>query len=138
MLKNFGDLIHGYISGSRQLLRYFVVALIGLGFDFGSLIFLREVIHMHYLIASAGGFIVGLLANYLLSERYVFSDPKIKSRTINFLLFGVIGLVGLGILSLLMFALTSGLGMNYLLSKIFATIFVYMWNFIARKKLYHN
>lgn len=121
-----------------QFLRYLVVAFVGLGFDFGTLVLLREVAEVHYLIAAAGGFIAGLIVNYFLSAKYVFSNPKIKSHAMNFGLFGLIGLVGLGILSLLMWILTSGLGVNYIISKVLATVVVYMWNFFARRKLYHN
>jgi putative flippase GtrA len=56
----------------------------------------------------------------------------------NFGLFGLIGLIGLGILSLLMWLLTGGLGLNYVLSKIVATAFVYAWNFLARRAMYHD
>jgi len=127
---------HAHLS--KQFMRYLVVAFVGLGVDFGMLVFLREVVDVHYLVAAAGGFLAGLIVNYLLSERFVFSGRKIKSHTLNFGLFGLIGLVGLGILSLLMWAFTDGLGINYVLSKVLATVFVYMWNFFARRSLYSN
>ena len=127
---------HRHITS--QFVKYLAVAFIGLIVDFGTLVLLREVAGVHYLIAAAGGFLAGLAINYLLSNRYVFGDPKIKSHAMNFGLFGLIGLVGLGILSLLMWAFTDGLNINYIVSKVLATIFVYMWNFFARRSLYHN
>lgn len=138
-LASFIDIVAGKRSKlAKQFIGYLAVAFVGLGFDFGTLVFLREVIGTHYLLAAVSGFTVGLIVNYLLSVRYVFSDPKIKSHAINFGLFGLIGVVGLGILTLLMWALTDGLHINYVLSKIAATLFVYMWNFFARRGLYRQ
>ncbi len=122
----------------KQLGKYFGVALIGLFFDFFTLIFLREVIGVNYLLAAMGGFIVGLLVVYFLSNKVVFTNPKIKSSTIQFVIFAIIGLVGLGILSFLMWLFTEIMGFNYIISKVFSTIFVYCWNFFARRSLYHN
>jgi putative flippase GtrA len=123
---------------TAQFVRYLLVAFIGLGFDFGTMILLREFFHAHYLVAAAGGFVVGLIVNYALSSKYVFSNPKIKSHAMNFGLFGLIGAVGLGILSLMMWLFTDGLNINYIFSKVLATLFVYMWNFFARRSLYHD
>lgn len=121
-----------------QFIKYFGTALIGYVFDFGSLIIAKEVFHIHYLISATIGFVLGLVVVYILSNRYVFGESKLNSKTHEIALFAVIGLVGLGLLNLLMWAMTSGLGVNYLLSKVLATIVVYGWNFFARRSLYHN
>ena len=123
---------------SIQFAKYFGVAGIGYLVDFGSMIVAKEILHLHYLISATIGFILGLIVVYILSGRYVFGESKITSRKKEFLLFALIGVVGLGILNLLMWALTSGLHVNYLVSKILATIVVYAWNFFARRSLYHN
>ena len=44
--------------------------------------------------------------------RYVFGESKLTSRRQEFLLFTLIGLVGLAILNLLMWGMTSGLHVN--------------------------
>lgn len=122
----------------KQISKYFGVALVGLLFDFSTLIFLREVLNIHYLLAAMGGFITGLVVVYFLSNKLVFTNPKIKSSSIQFLLFAIIGLIGLGILTLLMWLFTDIFGINYIVSKVFSTVFVYCWNFFARRALYHN
>jgi putative flippase GtrA len=122
----------------KQSGNYFGAALIGLIVDFGTLIVLKEVLSIHYLLSAIFGFIAGLIVVFILSERYVFTNPKIKSKMWNFLIFGIIGLVGLGFLSFLMWFFTEYLGIYYVASKILATIFVYMWNFFARRSLYEN
>jgi putative flippase GtrA len=122
---------------SKQLIKYGFVAVVGLVVDFGAVIFAKEVLNFHYLVAVCLGFILGLILTYILSNRYVFGQPKGSHRKI-FILFGIIGLGGLAILNLLVWLLTSKLGINYIISKALATIFVFMWNFFARRALYHD
>lgn len=122
----------------RQFIKYFGVALVGYVFDFGTLIVTKELFNLHYLIAATVGFLSGLVVVYVLSNRYVFGKSKIESKRIEFGLFALIGLIGLILLNLLMWAMTGGLHINYLLSKICATVFVYIWNFFARRSLYHE
>lgn len=121
-----------------QFARYFVVALIGLAFDFGTLVLLHDALHMHYLLAAAAGFVVGLTVNYALSTRYVFKDSKLNSKWLEFMLFGAVGLIGLGILSVAMWLLVDVLGLWYVFAKCLATVVVYVWNFIGRKAMYRN
>lgn len=122
---------------AKQFVRYGVVAGIGLVVDFGTVIFAKQVLQFYYLIAVCLGFILGLIFTYFFSNKYVFGQPKGNQRTI-FVLFGVVGLVGLGILNLLMWIMVSGLGINYIIAKALATIVVFAWNFIARRALFHD
>jgi len=118
-----------------QFVRYFVVAAAGLVVDFSTVIFTKEILDFHYLLAVCCGFILGLFVTYVLSNKFVFGAPRDSFKK-AFLLFGVIGLVGLGILSLLMWVLTGKLGINYIVAKVLATGVVFAWNFFARKTLY--
>ncbi len=128
----------GRDSFRGQAARYFFAALIGLIVDYGTLVFSKEILNFHYLLAAASGFMFGLVVVYLLSNKYVFGQQKLESKTHNFIIFGLIGAVGLGILSVLMWLFTGLAGLNYVLSKTLATIFVFIWNFLARRNLYHN
>ena len=125
-------------AAANQFAKYFVVAMIGLVADFGTLVFLHDALHVFYLIAAAGGFVAGLLVNYTLSSKYVFKDSKLDSRVAEFLLFGAVGLVGLGLLSASMWVLVSLLGVQYLIAKCLATVLVYAWNFVGRKAMYRS
>jgi putative flippase GtrA len=118
--------------------KYFFVALAGLIIDFGTLVFVKEVLGLNYLFAACAGFMAGLIVNYLLSNRFVFKDPKIGSKSMNFVLFGIIGLIGLGLLNVLMWLQVDKIGVNYIIAKVIATIFVYIWNYAARASLYHD
>lgn len=122
-------------STHAQMFRYAFVAGFGLVVDFGTVIFTKQVLGFHYLVAACVGFVLGLIVTYFLSNLAVFGEPKGDKRKL-FLIFGLIGVVGLCILNLLMWAMTGLLGINYIVSKALATIVVFMWNFFARKRLY--
>lgn len=122
----------------NQLLKYFAVAGCGFVVDFSVLVVLHELFGVYHILAAAAGFMAGLVVNFIFSTRFVFKDSKLGSRWAEFAAFGVIGVVGLGILSVLMWLLTDVLHMYYVLSKILATVVVYMWNFFGRKALYRS
>lgn len=122
----------------RQFWRYFLVAGLGYIVDFGVLFVLHDFFHVHYLVAAAISFTLGLVVVYIMSSIYVFSDSKIRSKYVEIGIFALIGIIGLGILSVSMWILTGLLGINYLISKVIATVGVYMWNFFARRAMYHN
>jgi putative flippase GtrA len=121
-----------------QFWRYFLGAGVGYIFDFGTLILLTEVFSVNYLLSAAIAFTVGLIVVFIISKRFVFGDSKIKSKSLEFGLFAVIGIGGLGILTLLMWLLTDVADINYIISKVLATTIVYAWNFFVRRSLYHD
>lgn len=121
-----------------QLWRYFIGAGVGYLFDFGTLILLTEVFSINYLLSAVIGFSVGLIVVFIISKRYVFGASKLQSKSLEFGLFAIIGIGGLGILTLLMWLLTDLADVNYIISKIIATVIVYIWNFFVRRSLYHN
>lgn len=139
-MKNFHVLIQKWFVDPTdhwmiQLFRYTFVGGLSFGVDFGSLFVLKEVFHLYYLVAAAIAFVLGWGVNYIISTRWVFFQKKYKNRALEFILFGAIGLVGLGFNELFMYLLTDFLGLYYLVSKIVSTGGVYLWNFFARKFL---
>jgi len=121
-----------------QLFRYTFVGGFAFVVDFGTLFLLTEIFHIHYLLSAAIAFILGLITNYFLSIKWVFSIRSIENKKIEFLLFSIIGLIGLGLNELLLWIFTDLILIHYLLSKIITAIFVYLWNFIGRKYLLFN
>lgn len=121
-----------------QSAKYIAVAAIGYVFDVGILIFLYEFAHVHYALAITGGFIVGLITQYVLSDKFVFGKSKIDSKPTEITTFAAIGVVGLGILNLFVWIFISLFGMNYIIAKVVSTMFVYIWNFLARRSMYRN
>ncbi len=116
-----------------QLLRYTLVGGIAFAVDFSTLVLLTELMGIHYLVSAAAGFATGLATNYGLSVSWVFNRHRLSSRRLEFALFGTIGLVGLGLNELFIYAFTEWAGIHYIYSKFLTTVLVYLWNFGARK-----
>lgn len=123
---------------NKPIVKYFFVALAGLVVDYFTLYTSVVYLSMHPLVGATLGFLAGLLVNYYLSNKYIFTNAKIKSNAINFIAFSVIGLVGLLLLNIIMFIQIELLAINYLIAKTIATVLVYFWNYFARSKLYHE
>jgi putative flippase GtrA len=121
-----------------QLIRYGFVGSFAFLVDFGTLAFLTEFFHIHYLVSAGIAFILGLIINYYLSVKWVFNSRAMENRWLEFLLFSLIGLVGLGLNELFLWLLTDIMFIYYLLSKIITTFIVLFWNFFARKVVLFN
>lgn len=118
-----------------QFLRYAIVGGIAFVVDAGSLWIMGRFIN--YLIAAAIAFILGLIANFVLSKLFVFTDQK-KNKVVEFISYGIIGVIGLGITELLMWLLTDKLGLYFIISKIITAVIVLIWNYAARKILLYR
>ena len=116
-----------------QLIRYTIVGGGAFLLDISILYLLTDKVKVHYAISAALAFLVGLLVNYVLSKRWVFSRSAVESRTTEFMIFFIIGIVGLGINEIVMIIFTEVMLIYYLASKMISTITVYFWNFFARK-----
>lgn len=116
-----------------QLGRYVVVGGLAFVVDMAVLIALTELGVLPYLASAAVAFLFGLTTNYLLSVTWVFDTRKTTSPWIEFAIFALVGVVGLGINEVVMWSLTDGLGVWYVGSKLVATAMVFAWNFGVRK-----
>lgn len=128
-----------------EFLRYCVVG--GLAFlaDFGTLVIAQELVLKQLVsgvyIATVFGFIVGLVVNYVLSLWFVFTQKKDKGkgRSVGaFLVFGIIGLLGLVWTELGMWIGIEFLNWNYMVVKVIVTGAVLVWNYLGRKILIFN
>jgi putative flippase GtrA len=118
-----------------QLFRYTFVGGFAFLIDFGTLFTLTEYFKIHYMVSAGIAFILGLTINYSFSVKWVFKSRVMVNRLLEFILFAIIGFVGLFLNELFLWILTDILAIYYLLSKIITTIIVYFWNFFARKIL---
>jgi putative flippase GtrA len=91
------------------------------------------------LCATALGFLAGLIYNYILSTVFVFKkidENAKKHRARSFIMFAAIGIIGLGLTELCMYAGIRLFGRQYyLVIKTLTAALVLMWNYIARKML---
>jgi putative flippase GtrA len=118
-----------------QLFRYGFVGGMAFLVDYGTLYVLTEFLGLHYLLSATIAFVIGLVTNYLLSIAWVFNSRKSGSRWVEFTVFALIGIIGLGLNALVMYLCTDFLGMHYLISKLVSTAIVFFWNFFARKTI---
>ena len=94
---------------------------------------------MYYMFAAAVAFVAGLTVNYLLSVAFVFSESKqVKNRAREFLVYAVIGIIGLGLTEIIMYILTDLCHFYFMFSKVISAIIVLIWNFVARKKILYT
>jgi putative flippase GtrA len=121
-----------------QLFRYTFVGGFAFLVDFGLLTFLTEVCGLHYLLSATLSFIAGLFVNYFISIYWVFTHSEMKNRKLEFLYFGLIGIIGLGLNDAFIWFFTDKIQLHYLISKIIAAVLGYLWNFFARKYLLFN
>ncbi len=118
-----------------QFFRYLFVGGFAAVINIGSLYIFTEFAHLYYLIANVLGFILGLITNYLLSKWLVFSKENSINKILEFTIYTIIGVIGLGLDTTLVWLFTN-MGLYYMLSKIISTVLVFIWNFFARKILY--
>lgn len=123
-----------------EFMRFCVVGGAAFLADFGVLVLLNNILPelngFRLYIATAGGFIVGLTLNYILSVHFVFINAR-KShvgRTVRaFVIFALVSTVGFGLTELGMYVGTELLFINYMLVKIVVTGIVLIWNYLGRK-----
>ncbi|WHH60319.1 GtrA family protein [Petroclostridium sp. X23] len=117
-----------------EFMRYCAVGGIAFICDYSILYVLTEFIGVYYLISTFAGFTVGILINYILSQKWVFKNVKIHGFR-PFFTFLIIGIVGLGITEICMWLGVEAANMNYMVIKVLTTAIVLLWNYTARKTL---
>ena len=134
-----------------QFLRSLVVGGIATVVDMAVLTALVELADVNLAIATALGFVAGLIVNFIISTLWVFNKSQVvKNRFVEFVVFSVIGVIGLlineGIVlffelylspkEIFSFLLPSD--KYYILGKLTATVVAFVWNFAARKLLLYK
>lgn len=116
-----------------QFMKFGVVGVIAFCIDYGLLVLLTELFGVNYLVSATISFTVSVIFNYCASMRYVFTHKEGMSRRREFIIFVVLSVIGLLINNGCMWAGVELLGIHYLITKIFATAIVMVWNFVTRK-----
>ncbi len=128
-----------------EAFRYAIVGGISALADMGVLFLLTELVFdgkntgLPLAVSVAGGFIVGLIVNYLLSQLFVFNSEsqREKGKTARaFLIYAAVGIIGFALTELLMhigMIFVPEAGLWYLLLNCFVKGVVLIWNYIGRK-----
>jgi putative flippase GtrA len=118
---------------SGELLRFIVVGFAATVCDVLVLKALVSGLGWHYLLGNACSFFVGNAVSYLLSVGWVFTERSLSNKTKEFIIFGLIGVGGLGISQACMYASVEWLGLHYMLGKFIAVGATLVWNFVVKK-----
>lgn len=117
-----------------QIIKFGLVGFLCFFIDYGIMVFLTEVVGVHYLLSSGISFTVSVIVNFVLSLTYVFETEK-GNKIKEFIIFVVLSVIGLGINQVLMWFCVDILGIFYMISKIGATAVVMVYNFVTRKMI---
>lgn len=101
--------------------------------DYSLLIVFTELFGFHFLLWPSLAFTASVIFNYLASMRFVFTHRTDISRRREFIIFMVLSVIGLLLNNLGMFLGVNICGIDYRITKILATAFVTVFNFITRK-----
>lgn len=115
----------------KQILRFGIVGFTAFLIDYSLLYFLTEVCNIYYLISSVISFTISLIFNYIASIKWIFKARKQTFKDV--IIFAVLSIIGLGINQIIMYVMVELMSIYYMITKIFATAVVMVYNFITRK-----
>lgn len=116
-------------------IRYFGASALALGIDLATYSGLIYIAGVHYLVAAPVGFALGLALIYLLSVRWVFAERRLANARIEFTVFALIGLAGMGINELVIYAGVDRFALGPVPAKLVSAGLVFCFNFASRKFL---
>ena len=115
-----------------QLIKFGIVGVIATLIDLAVLMILKEFMHIDVLVASAVAFSVSVIANYILSMLFVFKGSE-NGKVKEFIVFVALSIGGLLLNQFIMWLGTEIMTAYYLWVKVFALVFVPIYNFVTRK-----
>ena len=112
-----------------KFIKFCIVGFSGVFVDFGITYFFKEVMKLQKFLANAIGFTTAATTNYMLNRVWTFDshNPQVFQE---FSRFFIIGLIGLGINSAIIWLMNEKFKVNFYLSKLAATVIVTGWNFL--------
>lgn len=121
-----------------QFFRYIFVGGTSFLIHFFSFYIFTNICGIYYLISGILAFLIAVIVNYLLSTKWVFNQYNIENRVIEFNLFLIISMIGLVINEIVLYIFTDLVGVNHLISLIIAACVAWLWNFVARRRLFYG
>ena len=115
----------------KQILRFTIVGGIATVIDFVCLYIFKELLNLNIILANTLSFTISVIYNYIASIKWVFDVNK--NSKFQFIIFVILSVIGLLINNGILYLFTSYTEFYYLLSKVFATLVVMIYNFITRK-----
>ena len=119
---------------ATQIFKFAIVGGVATVIDFVSIFIFKEFVGLHVLVANTLAFTIATIYNYIASISWVFDVKKEKKSKKSFVLFVIFSLIGLGINNSIIWLFDSFFAIYYMISKVIATCFVMVFNFVTRKK----
>jgi putative flippase GtrA len=125
------DNLTNFFTGAffLKFIKFCIVGFSGVLVDFGITFLFKEVLKVQKYVANAIGFTTAATTNYFLNRMWTFEshNPQV---VLEFTRFFLIALIGLGINSLIIWAMSGKFKVNFYVSKLAATFVVTAWNFL--------
>jgi putative flippase GtrA len=123
--------------------KFAVVGLIGTIVDFGTLNLLHLIFQLPVLLSNAFSFTLAVISNFTWNRYWTYPESRSKPITNQLTQFFVVNIAGLGINTLIIWALlgitTQLFGrLGYNIAKIIATGVVLFWNFFINRYWTYN
>lgn len=136
MIRRIFNLLDG--SQLKELILYLIVGSIATLVEWGAFWLFEHMFHIQYLIATALAFMFSTFANWVLGRLFVFKQQSMQSLFKEIVSIYIVSVVGLLLNLIIMFVLVQLVAFNKMLSKMFATVLVFGYNYLVRKVLIYK
>lgn len=138
-IKKIFKLFHINISDNLlelliQIFKFVMVGCISTCIDFIFLYIFRDICKLSLILSNTLSFCISVIYNYWASMTFVFNVKSDKNSNKIFIIFVLFSVIGLLLNNIIVWCVTNLFNVYYMLSKIVATIFVMIFNFVTRKK----
>lgn len=116
-----------------QMVKFGAVGFLCFCIDYGIMLLLTELAGVNYLISCCISFSVSVIVNYLLSMHFVFAAKANMKKRIQFVIFVILSVIGLGLNQLFMWLFVDLVHIPYQIAKLAVTAIVMLFNFVTRK-----
>jgi len=120
----------------RQMRRYLIIGLLSAGTEYIILYCLTNYKSIWYVSSNTIALTVGFWISFLMNKFWSFNSRRGILRQL--LLYGILFAFNLVVSNTIIFLLTEKMGLYYMLSKLFATGVIVLWNFIIYKKIIYK
>lgn len=116
-----------------QLVKFGIVGVLATLLEWAIFYVCTNIIGIHYGISTAIGFSISTIFNYWASVKFVFDVNEEKDSRVNFIIFIVFSIIGLGLNELILWICIEKFALYNMIGKVIATGVVMVFNFITRK-----
>ena len=123
-----------FASDLPKIIRFSIVGLLNTALDFGAFSLLYFVVHLNFIVANTIAYGLATANSYILNRLWTFRTQSHSNPEVTMALqFVILNLVGLGLVNLTLWALSSFLPI--LASKGIAILVSFTWNYLTGRNL---